>query len=82
MRYAQHRFWSVMLGGPAARLSMYDSRGCEYYAIVPDRGGAAWRAEKEATLNAIADAIESGAPPGAAWIAGNQWSKWIEEGVI
>ena len=81
MRYHQRRFWSVMLGGKAVRLSVYDAHGGEHYAIVSDRGGAQSRADKESALNAIADAVENGDDPGAVDV-GNQWSEWARRGYV
>ena len=58
-----------MFGGKAVRLSVADERGQEYFMIVPkpdrgwlDRDGVA--GERSRCLDMIAEAIESGLPPG------------------
>lgn len=63
--YRENRFWSPMLGCNAARLSMADARGDEYFVIVPTDGtGSQWRARRGETLSVIMDAIDRGDGPG------------------
>jgi hypothetical protein len=66
MRYRSFRFWSPILGCHAERLSMFDTRGGEFFVVLPLRGTARQnRMDKQKALEAIADAIESGGQPGA-----------------
>lgn len=63
-RYREFRFWSPFLGCPAARLSMADSHGREYFAIVPRETAVKYRDIKERALDAIEAAIEAELKPG------------------
>lgn len=63
--YREFRFYSSTLDADAVRLSLADDQGREYYAIVPvSAPGKSWREQREATLNAIDDAIAEGKQPG------------------
>lgn len=63
--YSEYRFWSPMLGGDAARISMVDDRGGEFYQIIDAEGrGSTYRARREAAIEVIAQAIEMGLAPG------------------
>ena len=62
--YREFRFFSAELDSQAARLSMTDGRGREYFAIVPAARGKAWRLRKEAALDALDEAIARGGEPG------------------
>lgn len=65
LRIAEYKFWSPMLGDDAVRISLYDARGQEYYAIRTYPGeGKSLRELREATALRIFDAMESGAQPG------------------
>lgn len=51
LRYREDRFYSVMLGGEAVRVAIFDDRGREHAAIVPlARPWKARRAEVVAEL--------------------------------
>jgi hypothetical protein len=62
--YSEYSYWSPVLGCNAARVSMCDGRGSEYYRIVPRLSGKQYRELKAATLELLAAAIERGAEPG------------------
>ncbi len=53
-----------MRGEEAARLSMVDEQGREYFTIVVVDQGRRWRERRDAALTAVEDAIMSGAEPG------------------
>lgn len=57
-------FWSVFHNGNAARISMVDDLGQEYFAIIPNPGGRAYREAREKTLDALEAAIANKLPPG------------------
>ncbi|MGH6738488.1 MAG: hypothetical protein ACREDY_05550 [Bradyrhizobium sp.] len=48
----------------AARISMANDNGQEYFAIVPVEGGKAWRDLRAKALDELDEAIERGDPPG------------------
>lgn len=58
------RFWSPTLGSDAARVSMFDAHGREFYMIVPDEGGQAWRDRRDTCVEALATAIDMNLDPG------------------
>jgi hypothetical protein len=63
--YRELRFWSVMLGSHAVRLSMVDARGGEFYRIVSvESPGKAYREMRDLALTAIEGAIARGEEPG------------------
>lgn len=62
--YTEYRFWSPMLGTDAARLSMGDGKGGEFFMVIPCEGGKAYRASRAAALEAISTAISLGLDPG------------------
>jgi hypothetical protein len=62
--YREMLFWSPLLGSQAARLSMTDARGREFFAIVARESGKVWRERREDVLLAIEDAIARGDQPG------------------
>ena len=64
MTYNEFKFWSPLLGADAARLSMADEAGSEYWMIVPNNGGKAYRDKKLSALDAISTAIQIGLEPG------------------
>lgn len=57
-------FWSIMLNGNAARISMVDTFGQEYFSIIPNLGGRAFREARETALDALEAAIAAKLPPG------------------
>jgi hypothetical protein len=62
--YRSMYFWSPVTGDYAVRLSMWDRRGAEYFAIVPRVDGKAWKDIRIAALTAIQEAIDNGNDPG------------------
>jgi hypothetical protein len=62
--YLSFRFYSPEMDTAAVRLSMADSRGREYYAILPGGSGKGWRERRDTALDAIEAAIEAGEEPG------------------
>lgn len=60
--YREQHFWSIALDSEAARLSMADSQGREYFTIVSR--GTDYREVKERALDAIEAAISKGDEPG------------------
>lgn len=66
--YAEFDFWSPTLGAEAARLSMVNEAGEEFYAIVERSEGREWRQRKDRALEALTTAIDAGMEPGQyAW---------------
>jgi hypothetical protein len=57
------RYWSPILGCEAARLSMANDRGSEYFTII-EAGGRGWREAREKALGRIEAAIEAEKEPG------------------
>lgn len=56
-------FWSPLLGQTATRISTGDSRGREYFVIVPRGDGArAWRDTKQRALLALQAALDAELP--------------------
>lgn len=62
--YREFVYWSPTLGRKAARLSMVDSRGGEFFAVVPADDVALYRKRRAEALDAIELAIAVGEPPG------------------
>lgn len=70
MRYTQFNFWSPTLGCRAARVSMFNGNGEEFFCVVAMNGtGKQNKAERHKALEAIADAIEAGHEPGAVYVS-------------
>ncbi len=63
MKYAERQFWSPFLNTRAARLSMCDDHGGEFWSIIPIpiRG---WREARNVALDGIEAAIRDGKQPG------------------
>ena len=62
--YREFRFYSPQLDTEAARLSMVDGQGREYFAVIDAGSGRGYRERREAALSRIEDAIMAGEPPG------------------
>jgi hypothetical protein len=60
----EFHFWSPLMGRDAVRLSMANERGEEYFALVPDLDGPAWRKLKQEAWEALSEAIEADMKPG------------------
>jgi len=72
LRYSEWKFWSVILGAKAVRLSVADALNREYFVIWPyapadDR--RPWRERRTEALEIIAEAIEMGLQPGEVRVA-------------
>ena len=64
LRYHEYKHWSPMLGQDAARVWMFDQRGSEFFMVIPDDGGKAYRERRATAVEAIYTAIENGCEPG------------------
>lgn len=65
MHYTVIRYYSIVTGGRAVRLSSWDDQHREYWAVVPQEyPGRGNREAKERALDAISDAITQGHDPG------------------
>lgn len=63
--FQEIRYYSPVLGCEAARLSMFDHNGSEFFIMLPVKTGKAWREDKMKAVEKIADAMEQdGAVPG------------------
>lgn len=64
-RVVELTYYSAELDGQARRLSMADSHGGEFYAIVEvGKGGAGYVDRRAAAVQALTHAIAAGWPPG------------------
>lgn len=61
--YREFRFYSPQLDTEAARLSMVDAHGREYFTVISTESRG-YRDRRERALIAIEDAIAAGEPPG------------------
>lgn len=65
LRFREYKHWNIVLGCKASRISVFDARGDEHYALVAmDGRGKANRERKYAVLEAIASHINKGGEPG------------------
>jgi hypothetical protein len=64
IRLREYRFWSAILGGDALRISYYNSRGHEYFCIVPAESGQALRDLRQRAAERFYDAVSSEQDPG------------------
>ena len=63
--YSEFRHWSPLLGSEAARLSMVDARGGEFYCIVPvEYPARLYRERRDLALDAIEAAMAARREPG------------------
>lgn len=63
--YSEFRFYSPLLDSEAARLSMANERGQEYFSVIPaEVSGKAYRAARDEALDLIEHAIMVGLEPG------------------
>lgn len=72
--YREFKFWSPLLGGDAVRLSIADTRGGEFFAVIAVEHGTAfgadgnrvpkYRVDRDAALDAIEAAIVARREPG------------------
>lgn len=63
-RYNCFRYWSPVLGEWAARISKWDKYGGEFYCIIADEKGKAFRKARESAIIMIDEAIKMGLNPG------------------
>ena len=59
MKFQEYHHWSPILGEQAVRLSMFDARGQEFFEVIANPGGRAYREARDAALNRIADKMEA-----------------------
>lgn len=64
MRITEHRSWSPVAGCDIVRVSAFDGAGQEYYVIVEERSGAAWRTARQDAVEMIYAAMTQGCDPG------------------
>lgn len=70
--YVVNTYYSPLIDGEVARVSMADDHGSEYFAIVPKPpSGKGWRAKRDAALDLIEEAIDNGDRPGEVTIPEN-----------
>lgn len=62
--YQVIRYYSTTTDAEMARVSMFDSRGSEFWTEIPAAVGKKWRASRERAVELLANAIESGDEPG------------------
>lgn len=62
--YSEYRYWSPTLGCDAARISMFDRHGKEFFMILPCEDARTYRVARETAVDAIATAIDIGCMPG------------------
>lgn len=62
--YTEYRAYSPIIDAEMVRLSMYDNRGGEFFALVPAYAPKKWRERRDEVLDAIMDAMEAGDHPG------------------
>jgi hypothetical protein len=62
--YTEYVFWSPVTGDYAARISMFNDRGYEFYTIIQKLDGKAYRKNRSEALDMLEEAIQSGAEPG------------------
>jgi hypothetical protein len=61
----EYRFWSVILGCNACRLSMPAPGGLEYFMIIPrPTSGREWRDARRAAVEALTAAADANLDPG------------------
>ncbi len=56
--------WSIVQNCRIARVSMVDANGDEFFCIIRNEGGKAYREVRERALDAIEDAIAENLPAG------------------
>src|SRR5258708_3153852 len=75
MRYNEYRYYSPILDAEAARLSIVNRHGDEYFAVVPcGDEGKVWRERREGVLSKVYAAMLSGHAPGEVMITHASWS--------
>lgn len=62
--HKEFRFWSVVLGCHAVRLSMFDHAGQEYFMVIPFPEGRTYRQKRAEALELIEEAMRLGLDPG------------------
>ena len=64
LRITEYRSWSPVLGCDTVRVSMFNGRGHEYFMLLPEESGRAWREKRIEAAETINLAIRQGLPPG------------------
>lgn len=62
--FHEHRCYSPIHDAEMVRLSLFDKRGFEFFALIPSENGRKWRERRDKALDAIADAMQAGDVPG------------------
>lgn len=63
--YSEFRFYSPLLDSEAARISVADEQGQEYFVVIPaEVSGKAYRAARDEALDLIEHAMLVGLEPG------------------
>lgn len=62
--YTEYRAYSPLHDAEVVRLSMYDARGGEFFALVPADAQKKWRERRDEALDTIMDAMDAGQFPG------------------
>jgi hypothetical protein len=62
--YSEYRFYSPLLDSEAIRISVSDGRTGEYFMIISNVDGKAYRESRDRAVAAIERAIELGLDPG------------------
>jgi hypothetical protein len=57
-------YWSPVLGADAARISMANEDGAEYFVIIEKVDGVQWRNDKQEAIEALQRAIDEEREPG------------------
>lgn len=62
--YSEYRYWSPVLGCEAARVSLFDHHGREFFMIIEAEDGRGYRQRRDTAVEAIMTAIDMGLDPG------------------
>jgi hypothetical protein len=73
--YSEFRFWSPMMNCEAARLSMWDKNGGEFFVHVPTDEGRRWRERRNRALDVIQQAITDGLQPGEVIVGNHAYAR-------
>ena len=77
--YQELRAYSPIHDCTVARVSMTDANHQEVFMLLPDRGiRREYRAQRDAALEAIGDAIDAGCGPGEVKVPADVWAEMVE----